>query len=82
MSVIAYGEKVGKPLTEGCYHYFDGFGCYVGAVWKQDGEWSAFCTYSTPVYGHLGDFDSNEAAYECLEKRAAGDKTAKGKGAD
>lgn len=78
-------ETVSKPLSHVTYHYFDG-ATYVGAVWQTDadGPWSAHCTTAVKegLYGHLGDFDSENEALDCLKRRLGGDKTAKGKDAD
>lgn len=54
-------ERVGKPLTDECYHYFIE-GRYVGAVWRDETScWYAHCT-ANGKYGHLGEFKSKDEA--------------------
>jgi hypothetical protein len=73
-------EAVDKPLCHRCYHYFDDSQQYpyVGAVWQDDegGSWEAFCTMSVLKwqYGHLGEFDSKDAALTSLEGRIRGER--------
>ena len=75
---------VNKPLSHIVYHYSDAKHQMVGAVWQSDkgGPWSAHCSYSMELYGHLGDFDNEQDAEACLKRRAMGDKNAKGRDSD
>lgn len=81
-------EDANKVLCHKSYHFYDESRQYplVGSVWQEekDGPWGAHCTMGVEegLYGHLGDFDNYGEALDCLKRRVAGDKTAKGKDSD
>ncbi len=81
MTKIDRIDTVEKPFSPKCFHHFSG-SLYVGAVWLEaedlGGKWAAYHAVSKDDnkskagLGHLGKFDSREAAYSALEKSLEG----------
>ena len=68
--IIDCSEKVTKPLTLECWHFFCE-GLYVGAVWQEEDSklWMAFCTAHISVYGNIGHYKTKDEAKAALAEK-------------